>query len=82
MFYYYNLKSFNNLLKSEYVFSYATETLSNSTFSKIIRTGSINKATGKLVRRKRKRRFSQKQLAAQRLFAKRARAGTLRKRRR
>ena len=31
--------------------------------------------------RKRKRRFSRKQLAAQRLFAKRARAGTLRKRR-
>jgi len=33
-------------------------------------------------RRKRKRKFSRKQLAAQRLFAKRARAGTLRKRRR
>ena len=31
---------------------------------------------------KRKRRFSQKQLRAQRLFAKRARAGTLRRRRR
>ena len=30
---------------------------------------------------KRKRKFSRKQLAAQRLFAKRARAGTLRKRR-
>jgi len=32
--------------------------------------------------RKTKRKFSAKQLAAQRLFAKRARAGTLRKRRR
>ena len=31
--------------------------------------------------RKKKRKFSRKQLAAQRLFAKRARAGTLRKRR-
>ena len=35
-----------------------------------------------LPRRKKKRKFSRKQLAAQRLFAKRARAGTLRKRRR
>ena len=34
------------------------------------------------VKRKTQRRFSRKQLAAQRLFAKRARAGTLRKRRR
>jgi len=33
-------------------------------------------------RRKKKRKFSAKQLAAQRLFAKRAKAGTLRKRRR
>jgi len=33
-------------------------------------------------KRKPKRKFSRKQLAAQRLFAKRARAGTLRKRRR
>jgi len=33
-------------------------------------------------KRKTKRKFSRKQLAAQRLFAKRARAGTLRKRRR
>jgi len=33
-------------------------------------------------RRKTKRKFSRKQLAAQRLFAKRARAGTLRRRRR
>jgi len=33
-------------------------------------------------RRKTKRKFSRKQLAAQRLFAKRAKAGTLRKRRR
>jgi hypothetical protein len=36
----------------------------------------------KLKKRKTKRKFSHKQLAAQRLFAKRARAGTLRKRRR
>ena len=35
-----------------------------------------------LPRRKKKRKFSRKQLAAQQLFAKRARAGTLRKRRR
>ena len=33
-------------------------------------------------KRKTKRKFSRKQLAAQRLFAKRARAGTLRRRRR
>ena len=33
-------------------------------------------------KRKTKRKFSRKQLAAQRLFAKRARAGTLRKRKR
>jgi len=33
-------------------------------------------------RRKKKRKFSRKQLAAQRLFAKRARAGTLKRRRR
>ena len=33
-------------------------------------------------RRKKKRKFSRKQLAAQRLFAKRAKAGTLRKRKR
>jgi len=32
-----------------------------------------------LPKRKKKRKFSRKQLAAQRLFAKRARAGTLRK---
>jgi len=35
-----------------------------------------------LPKRKTKRKFSRKQLAAQRLFAKRAKAGTLRKRRR
>ena len=35
-----------------------------------------------LPKRKTKRKFSPKQLAAQRLFAKRARAGTLRKRKR
>ena len=37
---------------------------------------------GKRIKRKTKRKFSRKQLAAQRLLAKRARAGTLRKRRR
>ena len=36
----------------------------------------------KLKKRKTKRKFSRKQLAAQRLFAKRARAGTLKRRRR
>ena len=35
-----------------------------------------------LPKRKKKRKFSRKQLAAQRLFAKRVRAGTLRKRQR
>ena len=39
----------------------------------------LHKTGGK---RKKKRKFSRKQLAAQRLFAKRARAGTLRKRKR
>ena len=34
------------------------------------------------VKRRKKRKFSRKQLAAQRLFAKRARAGTLKRRRR
>jgi len=34
------------------------------------------------IKRKTKRKFSRKQLAAQRLFAKRARAGTLKRRRR
>ena len=37
---------------------------------------------GTKMRISKKRKFSRKQLAAQRLFAKRARAGTLRKRRR
>jgi len=37
--------------------------------------------TRRLPKRKTKRKFSRKQLAAQRLFAKRARAGTLRRRR-
>jgi len=40
------------------------------------------KRVRKMIRQKKKRKFSRKQLAAQRLFAKRARAGTLRKRRR
>ena len=48
-----------------------------SQFSKLIKNGGISKA----IKRKSKRRFSAKQLAAQRLFAKRARAGTLRRRR-
>jgi len=42
----------------------------------------VDKITGERKKRKTKRKFSRKQLAAQRLFAKRARAGTLRKRRR
>ena len=40
------------------------------------------KTTRKTIKRKTKRKFSRKQLAAQRLFAKRARAGTLKRRRR
>jgi len=40
------------------------------------------KYTKKFTVKRKKRKFSRKQLAAQRLFAKRARAGTLRKRRR
>jgi len=39
------------------------------------------KRVRKMIREKKKRKFSRKQLAAQRLFAKRARAGTLRRRR-
>jgi len=42
----------------------------------------MNKTVKALPKRKTKRKFSKKQLAAQRLFAKRAKAGTLRKRRR
>jgi len=38
------------------------------------------KRVRKMIREKKKRKFSRKQLAAQRLFAKRARAGTLRRR--
>jgi len=52
---------------------------SRSQFRKMIKTGSISKITKRVL--KRKRRFSAKQLRAQRLFAKRARAGTLRRRR-
>ena len=48
-----------------------------ATFRKMIKSGSI-KAVSRAVKRRTKRRFSQKQLAAQRLFARRARAGTLR----
>ena len=40
------------------------------------------KTTRKTIKRKTKRKFSRKQLAAQRLFAKRARAGILKRRRR
>jgi len=42
----------------------------------------LNGVGKRITKRKTKRKFSRKQLAAQRLFAKRARAGTLRKRRR
>ena len=52
----------------------------NITKAKLPRLRTINRKA--LPRRKTKRKFSRKQLAAQRLFAKRARAGTLRKRRR
>ena len=50
------------------------------TFTKMISKGSITRVTRKV--RKSKKRFSRKQLAAQRLFAKRAKAGTLRRRKR
>ena len=40
------------------------------------------KRVRKMIRQKKKRKFTRRQLADQRLFAKRARAGTLRKRRR
>ena len=49
----------------------------NLTKSKLPRLKTIKQKA--LPRRKTKRKFSRKQLAAQRLFAKRARAGTLRK---
>jgi len=52
----------------------------NITKSKLPRLRTIKQKA--LPKRKTKRKFSRKQLAAQRLFAKRARAGTLRKRRR
>ena len=48
------------------------------TFARMITKGSIKKINGRV----KKRKFSPKQLAAQRLFAKRAKAGTLRKRKR
>ena len=51
---------------------------SKAAFRKMIKGDSILAIRNK---RKTKRRFSAKQLAAQRLFAKRARAGTLRRRR-
>ena len=44
--------------------------------------GSVFNQPNRKRKRKSKRRFSRKQLAAQRLFAKRARAGTLRGRKR
>jgi len=57
----------------------------NITKSKLprLRTTRQRRLTSRpLVKRKKKRKFSRKQLAAQRLFAKRARAGTLRRRKR
>ena len=51
----------------------------NITKSKLPRLRTIKRKA--LPKRKKKRKFSRKQLAAQRLFAKRARAGTLRRRR-
>jgi len=50
----------------------------NITKSKLPRLKTIRQKA--LPKRKTKRKFSRKQLAAQRLFAKRARAGTLRRR--
>ena len=52
----------------------------NITKSKLPQLRTIKRKA--LPKRKTKRKFSAKQLAAQRLFAKRARAGTFRKRRR
>ncbi len=54
------------------------------TFTKMISTGSIKRVRHKVSHRvtRGKRRFSRKQLAAQRLFAKRAKAGTFRRKRR
>jgi len=52
----------------------------NITKSKLPRLKVIKRKA--LPKRKTKRKFSRKQLAAQRLFAKRARAGTLKRRRR
>ena len=52
----------------------------NITKSKLPRLKVIKRKA--LPKRKTKRKFSAKQLAAQRLFAKRARAGTLKRRRR
>ena len=52
----------------------------NLTKSKLPRLKVIKRKA--LPKRKTKRKFSAKQLAAQRLFAKRARAGTLKRRRR
>ena len=52
----------------------------NITKAKLPRLKTIKRKA--LPRRKTKRKFSRKQLAAQRLFTKRARAGTLKRRRR
>ena len=52
----------------------------NITKSKLPRLRTIRQKA--LPKRKTKRKFSRKQLAAQRLFAKRAKAGTLKRRRR
>jgi len=53
----------------------------NITKSKLPRLR-VTKRKALPIKRKTKRKFSRKQLAAQRLFAKRAKAGTLRRRRR
>ena len=54
----------------------------NITKSKLPRLKVIKRKALPRPKRKTKRKFSRKQLAAQRLFAKRARAGTLKRRRR
>jgi len=51
-------------------------------FTRSIPSGQLVQMTRRIPKRKTKRKFSRKQLAAQRLFAKRARAGTLKRRKR
>ena len=59
--------------------SYTPRTITHPTFEW---SGEYYEPNVKAFKRKPKRKFSRKQLAAQRLFAKRAKAGTLKRRRR